>query len=98
VPVGGVYFRTLPSPLLRWALHRRRTLGEAVLGYHHPYDVDTVQRLTPPHFRRWGLYGLLIRANRSAVLPRLEMVRRMGFAFAPYGPFAAHARSALESR
>jgi polysaccharide deacetylase family protein (PEP-CTERM system associated) len=88
LPIGGVYFRVLPRPLLRWALRRRRDLGEAVLSYHHPYDIDTEQVFTHAEFRRWGLYDLLMRANRGAVLPRLEMVRSLGFAIAPYGPHA----------
>jgi polysaccharide deacetylase family protein (PEP-CTERM system associated) len=98
VPVGGVYFRVLPCPLLRWALGRKRARGEAVLSYHHPYDIDREQGFTHAGFRRWGLYDLLLRANRGAVLPRLEMAERMGFRFEPYGPYAAGMREALERR
>jgi hypothetical protein len=88
VPVGGLYFRVLPRPILRRALavHRRR--GEAVAGYHHPYDIDTEQCFTHAGFRRWGLFDLLMRANRGAVLPRLEMAASLGFSFAAYGPHA----------
>lgn len=89
VPVGGLYFRALPRPVLRAALTRFRRRGEAVAGYHHPYDIDTEQRFTHAGFRRWGPFDLLMRANRGAVLPRLEMVGSLGFAFAAYG---AHAR------
>jgi polysaccharide deacetylase family protein (PEP-CTERM system associated) len=96
VPVGGVYFRVLPLPLLRWALRRRRACGEPVLGYHHPYDIDTEQLFTHAGFRRGGLYDRLMRANRRAVLPRLEMAGRMGFAFEAYGLHAARIRPALE--
>jgi hypothetical protein len=69
-----------------------------VLSYHHPYDIDREQSFTHGGFRRWGLYDLLLRANRGAVLPRLEMVRRMGFRFEPYGPYAARMRETLEKR
>lgn len=96
VPIGGVYFRVLPRPLLRWALGRRRKLGEAVLSYHHPYDIDSKQVYTHAEFRRLSPYDLLMRANRGAVLPRLEMARSMGFAIAPYGPYAARVRETLE--
>lgn len=96
VPVGGVYFRVLPRLLLRWALRRSRARGEAVLGYHHPYDIDTEQRLTHAEFRRGGLYDRLMRANRGAVLPRLDMIRKLGFGFAPYGPYAAGMRETLD--
>jgi Domain of unknown function (DUF3473)/Polysaccharide deacetylase len=96
LPLGGVYFRVLPRLLLRWGLARLRARGQAALGYHHPYDIDTEQRLTHAEFRRGGLYDRLMRANRAEVLPRLEMVGRMGFSFAPYGPYAARVREALE--
>jgi polysaccharide deacetylase family protein (PEP-CTERM system associated) len=96
LPIGGVYFRVMPRPLLRWALGRRSRGGEPVIGYHHPYDIDTEQGFTHAGFRRWGLYDILLRANRGAVLPRLEMARRMGFSFLPYGPHAAGLRGALE--
>jgi polysaccharide deacetylase family protein (PEP-CTERM system associated) len=98
LPIGGVYFRVLPRPLLRWALDRRRRRGEPVIGYHHPYDIDTEQRLTHAGFRRGGLYDRLLRANRAEVLPRLEMARRMGFSFVPYGRHAAGLRAALDRR
>ncbi|HYD39157.1 MAG TPA: polysaccharide deacetylase family protein [Allosphingosinicella sp.] len=98
LPVGGIYFRVLPKLLLRWGLARLSARGDAVLGYHHPYDIDTEQRLTHAEFRRGGLYDRLMRANRGAVLPKLDMVRRMGFSFAAYGPHAARVREALEQR
>ena len=98
LPIGGVYFRVLPRILLRWALRRSRARDEAVLGYHHPYDIDGEQRLTHAEFRRWGLYDLLMRANRGAVLPRLDMVRDIGFSLAPYGPYAARMRAILEAQ
>jgi polysaccharide deacetylase family protein (PEP-CTERM system associated) len=88
VPVGGLYFRVLPRPLLRRALAQRRRRGEDVASYHHPYDIDTEQGFTHAGFRRWGPFDLLMRANRGAVLPRLEMAASLGFVFAPYGPHA----------
>ncbi|HEX8379736.1 MAG TPA: polysaccharide deacetylase family protein [Allosphingosinicella sp.] len=95
VPIGGLYFRAMPRPLLRRALALRRRRGDWVASYHHPYDIDTEQRFTHAGFRRWSPFDLLMRANRKAVLPRLEMVRALGFSFAPYGPFARSAREAL---
>jgi polysaccharide deacetylase family protein (PEP-CTERM system associated) len=88
VPIGGLYFRVLPRPILRRALAIRRRRGETVASYHHPYDIDTEQSFTHAGFRRWGVFDLLMRANRGSVLPRLEMARSLGFAFAPYGPYA----------
>jgi polysaccharide deacetylase family protein (PEP-CTERM system associated) len=95
VPIGGLYFRVMPRPLLRWALAERRKRGDGVASYHHPYDIDSEQVFTHAGFRRWGPFDLLMRANRSAVLPRLEMVRSLGFSFAPYGPYANRAGEAL---
>jgi hypothetical protein len=88
VPVGGLYFRVLPRFLLRRALAGRARRGETVASYHHPYDLDTEQDFTHAGFRRWGPFDLLMRANRGAVLDRLEMARSLGFGFAPYGPYA----------
>ncbi|HEX8226172.1 MAG TPA: polysaccharide deacetylase family protein [Allosphingosinicella sp.] len=98
LPIGGVYFRALPRPLLRWALGRRRDLGEAVLSYHHPYDIDTEQTYTHAEFRRWSPYDLLMRVNRGAVLSRLEMAKSLGFSIAPYGPYAQQVGQALREQ
>jgi peptidoglycan/xylan/chitin deacetylase (PgdA/CDA1 family) len=95
VPVGGLYFRVLPWPILRRALCRRR--GDAVASYHHPYDIDTEQSFTHAGFRRWGAFDLLMRANRAAVLPRLEMARSLGFSFATYGSYAERIGEKLQS-
>jgi polysaccharide deacetylase family protein (PEP-CTERM system associated) len=97
VPIGGLYFRVVPRPILRRALARRLSRREAVASYHHPYDIDTEQSFTHAGFRRWGAFDLLMRANRGAVLPRLEMVRSLGFAFAPYGPHARRVGEALRA-
>ncbi|HEX8239260.1 MAG TPA: polysaccharide deacetylase family protein [Allosphingosinicella sp.] len=98
VPVGGLYFRVLPRSILRRALAVRFRGGEAVASYHHPYDLDTEQGFTHAGFRRWGPFDLLMRANRNSVLPRLEMARSLGFAFAAYGPYAQGVGEALRSR
>lgn len=97
VPVGGVYFRVLPRPILRRALAVLRRRKEVVASYHHPYDIDTEQSFTHAGFRRWGAFDLLIRANRKAVLPRLAMASAMGFSFAAYGPHAERVREMLNS-
>jgi polysaccharide deacetylase family protein (PEP-CTERM system associated) len=98
LPIGGLYFRVLPRPILRRALAARLKRGEAVASYHHPYDLDTEQGFTHAGFRRWGAFDLLMRANRGAVLPRLEMARALGFSFAPYGPYAQRVGESLRSK
>ena len=97
VPVGGLYFRVLPRPILRRALLKRRMRGETVASYHHPYDLDTEQDFTHAGFRRWGLFDLLMRANRSGVLDRLEMAASLGFRLGPYAPHARRIREELRS-
>lgn len=97
VPVGGLYFRVLPRPILRRALATLRRRGEAVVSYHHPYDIDTEQGFTHAGFRRWGPFDLLMRANRGSVLPRLEMAASLGFSFACYGSHAQRVGEALRS-
>ncbi|HLL30129.1 MAG TPA: DUF3473 domain-containing protein, partial [Allosphingosinicella sp.] len=97
VPVGGLYFRVVPRPILRRALAERRSRGEAVASYHHPYDIDTEQSFTHAGFRRWSAFDLLMRANRGSVLPRLEMAASLGFSFAAYGPHAERVGESLRS-
>ncbi len=91
VPMGGgIYFRALPAFLLRRALNQRAARGEAVLGYLHPYDVDTEQEaFAHPGFRRGGLFDRLMRLNRCGVFPRLELAERLGFRFGRYDVHAA---------
>ena len=96
VPCGGVYFRALPRAIVLRALRVRARNGGPVLAYLHPYDVDHEQpRFAYPGFSRHGLYNRLMFRGRAAVFPRLEEVARIGFRFAPYGPYAEAARAAL---
>jgi polysaccharide deacetylase family protein (PEP-CTERM system associated) len=96
VPCGGVYFRALPRALVLRALRGHARQGGPVLAYLHPYDVDHDQpRFAHPGFSRHGLYNRLMFRGRGDVLPRLEQIARMGFRFAPYGPYAEAARLAL---
>lgn len=97
VPMGGgVYFRVLPFTLLRAALRKRGRGGEPVLGYLHPYDIDTEQGFPHQGFSRRGLYQWLLRANRGAVFDRLDAVRRLGFTFTRYAEHAASVREQLK--
>lgn len=87
---GGVYFRLLPWPMLRHGLRILAARETPVLGYLHPYDIDRRQERLPfPGFSRWSPYNLLLHANRSAVLPRLERLIRLGFTIGSYGEHAA---------
>jgi hypothetical protein len=81
--------------VLRRALARLRRRGGPVLSYCHPYDLDAADRRTHPGFRRWSPSGFALRANRAAMLPRLETAAHLGFRFEAYAPHAAAVRNAL---
>lgn len=89
VPLGGLYFRLIPEPVLRRALRARARAGEPILAYHHPYDIDSGQPFAHPDFGRWSPFGLLMALGRGVVIPRLEMAARIGFRFEAYGDHAA---------
>lgn len=70
---GGIYFRLLPFQLVRRLTRRRVGRGEAVVGYLHPYDIDTEQeRFMHPELGDSRLYNALMYANRAHTLRRLE--------------------------
>ena len=93
---GGIYFRCLPAPLIRWGLARLAMTGEPVTSYFHPYDLDEERA-------RGGLQGhhrgravqWLLRYNRKAVLPRLRAAIATGLRLRPYGIHAAEIRASL---
>lgn len=90
---GGVYFRVLPAPLLRAAYRKRRGAGEAVSGYLHPYDVDAGGAAAAfAGVRRFGPSAWLLRANRGAVLSRLDRLLGAGFEI---GRYRDHAEALL---
>jgi polysaccharide deacetylase family protein (PEP-CTERM system associated) len=68
---GGVYFRVLPLLLQKWLFARER--ADAVLGYLHPYDIDSEQeRFMHPGIGGSKLYNLLMFINRSRALGKVE--------------------------
>jgi len=91
---GGVYFRTLPKWLLRRALAARRKAEIPLVGYFHPYDVDTTQeRFAHGGFRRRGPYNWLMYRNRDQVFERLEMAVGLGFELSPMRSLAEQLQS-----
>jgi polysaccharide deacetylase family protein (PEP-CTERM system associated) len=85
VPAGGVYFRVLPRWLLqRWFATRFRH-GEPVVGYLHPYDIDTADaRLTFAGFEKNPVFNQLMYVGRGSVLAKLQAVLALGFDILPY--------------
>ena len=90
VPVGGgVYFRALPRWLIRLGLRSAYGSARPLIGYFHPYDLDTEQeQRTHPGFRPGGVFDRLMHRNRHLVFDRLEMAAQLGFTFMPIGPYA----------
>jgi polysaccharide deacetylase family protein (PEP-CTERM system associated) len=90
-PVGaGTYFRCLPMPLVRRAFDQCAGRGEAVVGYFHPYDIDTAQERVMSrgvNGSRW--MNALLYVNRGRTLERLESLIAGGFNIVPYRDFLA---------
>lgn len=95
---GGVYFRSLPWAVVRRAFanrvqqRRSEPLGQGgtVLGYFHPYDIDTEQeRFMHPGIGNSRFYNYLMYRNRGDVMRRLDEVMAMGFRIMTYRDFVA---------
>jgi peptidoglycan/xylan/chitin deacetylase (PgdA/CDA1 family) len=87
---GGVYLRCLPRPILRRLLDRAARRGEPLVGYVHPYDIDTRQELfIHPHLGGIRFLNRLMYVNRDRVFERLDEVLRRGFRIVTYRRYAA---------
>ena len=72
---GGVYFRVLPKPLVSYLFRRHNYSTAPIVGYFHPYDVDTLQeRFMHPGIQDRKIFNWLMYYNRSQVLSRLNDV------------------------
>lgn len=89
VPVaGGVYFRVLPSFLIRRAANKLFRANRPLVGYFHPYDIDTEQeRFMHPEINNSRFYNTLMYYNRRNVFKRLDVVIKKGFTICPYAEF-----------
>lgn len=85
VPAGGVYFRVLPQWLLTPWFRSCRNKGDTVIGYLHPYDIDTDDtRYTFAGFEQKPLFNQLMYVGRGSVLNKLRAVMDLGFDIVPY--------------
>ncbi len=85
---SGTYFRTLPFALIRHCFRNELRRGKAVVGYFHPWDIDTEQeRFGFPELGRF--YTRLVYYNRRSVLPRLERLFTECLEVVPYAEFVA---------
>ena len=86
---AGTYFRCMPSSwmLRRFRAHTRQ--GKPVLGYFHPYDIDTAQeRVMNRGVRGNPLLNALLYWNRARTISRLNLTLQMGFRIVPYREYA----------
>jgi polysaccharide deacetylase family protein (PEP-CTERM system associated) len=89
-PAGGVYLRALPLWFIKRAARRARKAGRPLLGYCHPYDIDTGQeRFMHPDIDDSRFYNFLMYWNRGKVFKRLEAILAQGFRMVPYRDYAA---------
>ena len=87
---GGVYFRVLPFPIVRW-LYRRDAAARGYVTCHlHPYDFDIEQeRFMHPELRGSGFYNRLMYMGRGSVMRRLErLMAREGARIVKYADYA----------
>ncbi len=89
VPIGaGTYFRCLPFGSIRRRFADHAAADTAIVGYFHPYDLDTAQGF----WRALGVGGsrllnALLYFNRSGTLGRLESILDASFRIVPYRDF-----------
>jgi polysaccharide deacetylase family protein (PEP-CTERM system associated) len=85
---AGTYFRALPFLLIRELFRARLRAAKPVVGYFHPWDIDTEQeRFGFPELN--GFYTWLVYYNRGQVLPRLDRLLREQVEIVPYAEFVA---------
>ena len=89
VPVaGGVYFRVLPFWLIRRRFRQQARTGKPLVGYLHPYDIDTKQEpLMHPRLNGNYLLNWLMYRNRKGVFRRLEKLISSGARIVTYSEF-----------
>jgi polysaccharide deacetylase family protein (PEP-CTERM system associated) len=87
---AGTYFRCLPMGLVRRSFVDCGERGEAVVGYFHPYDIDTAQeRVMSRGVNGSHLMNALLYVNRARTIERLESILAAGFKIVPYSDFFA---------
>jgi len=96
---GGVYLRVLPFALVRACFDRERGQGRAVVGYAHPFDIDTGQeRFVHPELGGRRLYHRLMYWNRGGMLGRIERLIERGAGVVRYGDYVAGLAGGERSR
>ncbi len=85
---GGVYFRMLPKFLIYNSFKNHHKTNTPLLGYFHPYDIDTEQeKFMHPEFNDNKFYNWLMNYNRKDVFNRLDYIIKQGFTITTYSDF-----------
>lgn len=89
IPIaGGVYFRVFPEILIRRWVKNYLKSDIPLLGYFHPYDIDTEQEhFMHPEINDSKFYNFLMYYNRKNVFKRLDAIIDMGFTVCPYAEY-----------
>ena len=85
---GGIYFRLLPEFMIHSKIKNHHTLNNPLLGYFHPYDIDTEQGyFMHPGINNNIFYNFLMYYNRKNVFNRLEKIINKGFHICTYSDY-----------
>lgn len=85
---GGVYFRTLPNFVIKYLSKKNKTIDNPLLGYFHPYDIDTDQeRFMHPGINGSKFFNFLMYYNRSTVFEKLDHLIKSGFTITTYNNY-----------
>lgn len=85
---SGIYFRMLPLCMIRSAFTNHFKNNKPVLGYFHPYDIDTEQeRFMHPGINENKIYNFLMYYHRSTVFEKLEKLLSLNFSVMPYDKY-----------
>jgi polysaccharide deacetylase family protein (PEP-CTERM system associated) len=96
---GGVYLRAFPFPLVRSLFRREIRNGRPVVGYVHPFDIDTDQeRFVHPELGGRRAYHHLMYWNRSGTLRRIERLADLGAPIVPYAEYVRRLAAAAAQR
>ena len=89
LPFGaGTYFRCLPFGLIRRRFEACARKREPVIGYFHPYDIDTDQQwIMNAGVRGNPFLNALLYLNRSQTMKRLDFILHNGFKISPYDDY-----------
>jgi Domain of unknown function (DUF3473). len=85
---GGVFFRSMPWPLVRLCFLNSFRRNEPVLGYFHPYDLDTDQeRFVHPGMQGRHFFDWLMYYGRKRTVKRLEKIFSLGVKVITYSDY-----------